>query len=81
MTTTTASIEDFRRYLVAEHRDKRLNEVLHPPIGVDGAARIAADCHRGLAANTAPAAATAAGPGKFLKIFFYSNFFKYYFFF
>jgi phosphatidylinositol phospholipase C beta len=35
-----ASVADFRTFLNMEHRDKRLNEILHPPVSEDSAARI-----------------------------------------
>ena len=44
----TASLPDFRTYLIAEHRDKRLNEVIYPPISMDGTERIALESHNRL---------------------------------
>lgn len=34
------SVAEFRKYLNEEHRDKRLNEILYPPVSEDAAARI-----------------------------------------
>ncbi|KAI6189685.1 1-phosphatidylinositol 4,5-bisphosphate phosphodiesterase [Aphelenchoides bicaudatus] len=35
-----ATVAEFRSYLNTEHRDKRLNEILYPPVSEDSAARI-----------------------------------------
>jgi phosphatidylinositol phospholipase C beta len=35
-----ATVAEFRSFLNTEHRDKRLNEILYPPVSEDAAARI-----------------------------------------
>ena len=42
----TLSIGQFHSFLANEHRDKRLNEVLHPPISEEAAARIVSECQQ-----------------------------------
>lgn len=42
----TVDAKQFHAYLAKEHRDRRLNEVLYPPISAEAAARIVAECQQ-----------------------------------